>query len=281
LVLVLEKQSNLSFADIALARRLEQAEGHACAMFAESRRRQFAGSRAEWIRVAGAHVVFDSPDSPITQTFGLGMTEAVTPEALAEIEQFYRERGAAVSNEVSPLAGVAAVDLLCTRGYRPIELSSVMFRPVEEPASHVNPGIEAHLITPGEAELWTQISTQGWAGDHPELEAFLMDLGKVLTGREGLYCFLATADGVPAATGALSVHEGVTLFAGSSTLNQYRRRGLQAALLEARMRQAAQLGCDLAMMVAEAGSGSQRNAERQGFRIAYTRTKWTLATGPL
>ena len=35
-------------------------------------------------------------------------------------------------------------------------------------------------------------------------------------------------------------------------------------------------GCDLAMMVAEAGSGSQRNAERQGFRIAYTRTKWLL-----
>jgi hypothetical protein len=24
------------------------------------------------------------------------------------------------------------------------------------------------------------------------------------------------------------------------------------------------------------GSGSQRNAERNGFRIAYTRTKWQL-----
>jgi len=24
------------------------------------------------------------------------------------------------------------------------------------------------------------------------------------------------------------------------------------------------------------GSGSQRNAERHGFRIAYTRTKWQL-----
>ena len=36
-------------------------------------------------------------------------------------------------------------------------------------------------------------------------------------------------------------------------------------------------GCDLAMMGAEPGSSSQRNAERQGFRIAYTRTKWILA----
>jgi hypothetical protein len=30
------------------------------------------------------------------------------------------------------------------------------------------------------------------------------------------------------------------------------------------------------MMVALPGSASQRNAERQGFRIAYTRTKWQL-----
>jgi hypothetical protein len=36
-------------------------------------------------------------------------------------------------------------------------------------------------------------------------------------------------------------------------------------------------GCDLAMMVAEAGSNSQRNAERKGFRVAYTRIKWKLA----
>jgi hypothetical protein len=30
------------------------------------------------------------------------------------------------------------------------------------------------------------------------------------------------------------------------------------------------------MMVAEAGSNSQRNAERKGFRVAYTRVKWGL-----
>ena len=33
-------------------------------------------------------------------------------------------------------------------------------------------------------------------------------------------------------------------------------------------------------MAAEPGSGSQRNAERQGFRIAYARTKWQLAGTP-
>jgi hypothetical protein len=51
---------------------------------------------------------------------------------------------------------------------------------------------------------------------------------------------------------------------------------LQGALLSERLRYARTHGCDLAMMVAEAGSESQRNAERKGFRIAYTRTKWRL-----
>jgi len=39
------------------------------------------------------------------------------------------------------------------------------------------------------------------------------------------------------------------------------------------MKYAAAQGCDIAMMCALPGSASQRNAERQGFRIAYTRIK--------
>ena len=54
-------------------------------------------------------------------------------------------------------------------------------------------------------------------------------------------------------------------------------RGAQHAILGARLRFAAERGCTLAMMCAQPGSGSQRNAERHGFRIAYTRTKWHLS----
>ena len=57
-----------------------------------------------------------------------------------------------------------------------------------------------------------------------------------------------------------------------------RGRGLQTALLESRMSYAADRGYERAMMVTEAGSQSQRNAERKNFRIAYTRTKWRLSS---
>jgi GNAT superfamily N-acetyltransferase len=72
----------------------------------------------------------------------------------------------------------------------------------------------------------------------------------------------------------LAIHDGVALLGGASTRPAHRRKGAQLALLGARLAAARRHGCDLAMMAARPGSASQRNAERHGFRIAYTRIKW-------
>ena len=112
--------------------------------------------------------------------------------------------------------------------------------------------------------------------DNPELRGFLQQFGAIAFARAGTVNFIATLDGKPGAAGALCLHKGVALFAGASTIPEMRRRGLQAALLEARLNYAFEHDCELAMMVTEVGSQSQRNAERTGFRVAYTRTKWRL-----
>jgi GNAT superfamily N-acetyltransferase len=268
------------FSDLALARRLEAAEGYACAQFARARRKLFPDCGSEAVRMAGADVVFDGVDAPTTQTFGLGMLEAPTAEKLAEMERFFEERGAAAMHEVSPFAGVATFDLLCERGYRPIEISNVLYREIGGPDGEAKArgegqsAIETHAIGAEESSLWAEISARGWSHDHPELEDFLREFGGVLTAREGSVCFLASVDGVPGAAGSLAVHGGVALLAGAATAPELRRRGLQTALLRARLDWAREHGCDLAMMVTEAGSNSQRNAERAGFGIAYTRMKW-------
>ena len=259
------------FSDLALSRRLERAEGHACAGFAKARNRLFPESGAACMECAGAVAVFDGVDSPVTQTFGLGVFEELSPATLDVMERFFLDRGAPVFHEVSPLAGVPALDLLCARGYRPVEISRVLYRPVEKPAPA---GISVRVTGPEEGPLWADISAKGWAHEHPELLPFLIQLGAIASAREQSPCFLAELDGKPGAAGVLCIHEGVALFAGSSTIPELRRRGLQAALLEERMRYAFEHGCDLAMMVAGAATNSQRNAERKGFHIAYTRTKW-------
>ena len=263
------------FSDLALSRRFERAEGSACVQFAEARRRLFPESGAEWIECGGAYAVFDGAGSPITQTFGLGIFEELSPDTLETIEQFFLERRASVEHEVSPFAGVRSLELLCRRNYYPIEISSVLFRTIE-PFESEDKAIKSRVIDADEAQLWTDVSARGWSHEHPELRDFLLQLGTISTSRAGGVCFLAEWNGKPGAAGSLFIHDGVALFGGAATVPELRRRGLQSALLRARMQYALEHGCDLAMMAAQPGSDSQRNAERRGFRIAYTRTKWRL-----
>jgi len=265
------------FSDLALSRRLERAEGYACAQFADARRRLFPQSRAEWIECAGAYAVFDGVDSPATQSFGLGIFESPSASSLDVLEHFFFDRGAPALHEVSPHAGVIVFNLLCARNYRPIEISNVLYRAVEKPADGDHRNINVRVIGPEESQVFASINASGWAHEHPELLDFLLQIGVIATAREGSRCFIGEIDGTPGAAGVLCMHDGVALFGGSATVPELRRRGLQGALLRERMCYALDHGCDLAMMVAEAGSDSQRNAERKGFRIAYTRTKWRLS----
>jgi hypothetical protein len=265
------------FADIELARRLEKTEGQGNVDFIEARKEAFPDVGAECIEIAGTRAMFDGPGSPLTQTFGLGVFEPLAAEQLDEIEQFFQTRGADVFHEVCPLADPSTFALLNERGYKPIEFSNVLYRPISTDLrleASRNEQMQVRLIRKDEVDLWAQTASEGWS-EFAEVADFLRDLGQV-TARSKSLSFLAELDGAPVATGALTISGDVALLAGASTIPSARRQGAQLALLEGRLRFAAAQGCTVGMMVAQPGSGSQRNAERHGFRIAYTRYKWHL-----
>lgn len=266
------------FSDLALSRRLEGAEAQSNASFVEARAKFFPQSGAQWLEVAGTSAMFDTPSSPLTQTFGLGVFEKVTHVELERLENFFQERGAPVFHEVSPHADLSLPALLHERGYQPIEFTSVMYRPIASNlslAASRNENVRVRLIREEEYELFAQISAQGWS-EHPELADFLLEIGQISARRDNTISFFAEMNGQPIATGALCLGGGVALLGGASTIPAARKQGAQLALLESRLRYGAEQGCDLAMMCALPGSASQRNAERHGFRIAYTRIKWQL-----
>lgn len=266
------------FSDLDLARKLERAEGRANAEFVEARAKLFPESGACWTERAGALAMFDGAASPLTQTFGLGLFDTVTPADMDALEEFFAGRAAPVFHEVSPLADAKTVALLNERGYEPFEFTSVMFRPLTnggDVSASRNEKIRVRLAGEGEQSLWARTAAEGW-GEFEELAEFMLELSEISARREGALSFLAELDGRAIATGGLFVSDGVALLAGASTIPAGRRQGAQLALLDARLRYAARQGCDLAMMCALPGSASQRNAERQGFRIAYTRVKWRL-----
>jgi hypothetical protein len=261
-------------ADLHLARRLERCEARANAALVESRARLEPGVGAAWIERAGAFAMFDGVGSPLTQTFGLGVFAIPSGEDMDAIEGFYGDRGAAVFHEVSPLAGIETIDVLVGRGYRPVELTSVMYRPAAEAAAApLDRPVVTRIASTDEFDLWAETAAEGWK-EFAEVAPVIRGLARVSASAAGTSPFFAEIDGRPVGTGALVMHDGVALLAGASTIPEARRQGAQNALLTARLRHAAAEGCDLAMMCATPGSASQRNAERQGFRIAYTRTKW-------
>jgi GNAT superfamily N-acetyltransferase len=272
--------ADYAFADLGLARRLERTEASANAAFVEARARLRPASGAEWIERAGAYAMFDGVGSPITQTFGLGVFADATDDDLEAIERFFAERGAATHHEVSPLAGAPLLGRLAARGYHPIELTSVMHRPVAPLAADARGAgaVVARPIAPGEESLYADTAARGWGSESTELADFVRDFGVIGAHARGARPFVAELDGHTVAAASLVLHEGVALFAGASTAPEWRGRGAQAALLAARLDAAARAGCDLAMMCAAPGSISQRNAERLGFRVAYTRIKWARET---
>ena len=263
------------FADLGLARRLERTEGRGNAAFVDAQARIDPHSGAIWKSIGGTAAMFAGVGSPITQTFGLGVHEPLVDKDLDSIEHFFRSRGSTVSHEVCPLAGVDVYATLARRAYRPIELSTALFRSIAGAvgASGALSTLSVRQVRPDESALYARTAAQGWS-EHPELMPYIEGFARLSLA--SATCFFAERDGEPIATAALFMHEGTALLAGASTIPGGRRLGAQNALLNARLETAASSGCDLAMMVAAPGSASQRNAERQGFRIAYTRTKWML-----
>lgn len=263
------------FADIDLARRLERTEAQGNVYFVEARAQAFPDVGAQWLEVAGAHAMFDGVGSPVTQTFGLGVFQPVTGDDMDQLEEFFQSRGAEVFHEVCPLADRSVFTLFNERDYRPVEFSNVLYRPITTDLHLREPGeINVRLIDEDEIDLWAATAFEGWS-EFTEVADFMRDMGRVMAVSKTL-SFIAELNGKPIAAGALTIAGDVALLAGASTIPTARRQGAQLALLEGRLRYAASQGCTIGMMVALPGSGSQRNAERHGFRIAYTRTKWQL-----
>ena len=68
----------------------------------------------------------------------------------------------------------------------------------------------------------------------------------------------------------MRITDGVAQLTGRATALEHRRRGVQTALLAARLADAADAGCDIAVVTTAPGSKSQQNVQRQGFHLLYT-----------
>jgi GNAT superfamily N-acetyltransferase len=274
------------FCDTAMVQRIERAEAQLIARASEAAHRRRADDAGFVIPIAGGVASFAEAGSPYNKVAGLGFGGVPSPATLDEIERAYAALGAPVQVELAHLADPAIGALLTGRGYRLILFDNVLGSVLLGQPERVTPsGVEVRPSGEEEFESWLDIVLHGFA--HPDTQGVplhdelarevIAGAGRDFAGAGGIR-YIALRDGVIAGGARLRMAEGVAQLAGATTAPAHRRRGVQAALLSARLADAAAAGCDIAVVTTLPGSKSQQNVQRQGFDLLYTRA--TLVRQP-
>jgi len=265
-----QAQSILDTPAAAQARRLERALAASCRSFAAAMARLDPGSGASSLDTPAGLAIFAGSGSPLTQGLAAGLSGPVSPADLDRLEAHLTlgETGPA-QLELCPFADPTLPALLAARGYRVHEWQLAWTRIVSrEPMAPPPPGIEVRRIRPGEEEAQVRSVLAAFleAEEVPEEAVAMLRPGAFAEGHE---LYLALVDGEPAGGATLSWSGGVALVNGSGVRPAYRRRGIQGALIRARLDRARELGCDVASSSTLPGTPSRRNMERHGFHVAY------------
>jgi ribosomal protein S18 acetylase RimI-like enzyme len=190
---------------------------------------------------------------------------------------WYREYGVKPTFEIVPGMYDAALGReLGRHGFLPSGFHAAL---IAEPdrSTQPNPKIDIERVASAEAmEHYLDAYVAGWGvaeKDHAQFKA------NVRPWREqpGWSLYLARVDGRPAAAATLYVADRVAYLADATTAPAFRGRGLHAALLRQRIRDASTAGIDFVFSGAEPMGTSHRNMERAGLRLHFLRTKWQAA----
>lgn len=263
----------MQFVDKALARRFESCEEMPQVLYARLFQKTCPEIGAAEEEICGGHMIFAGLGSPIGRATGAGLDRAFTPGDLDRLEEFYRAHKAPAQVDLCPMHEPTVFELFKERGYAIAELNNVLFRSLDSQEKLPPPpaGCEIRPSQLSEAETAGAIVESAFFPDGaPEAYRGLI---APFYQMERALAFVASVDGkvVACGTGLVIPEHRVFALCGAGTLTKFRGRGLQTALLRARMAAAVQAGCEYAVVVTNGGTTSQRNAERLGFSVAYSK----------
>ncbi|MGE5560346.1 MAG: GNAT family N-acetyltransferase [Chloroflexota bacterium] len=264
-------------ADSALAARVEAVLVETNIRYVLAYERLFPNEGAGYAHVGGGAVTFAGVGSPLSRASGLGFDRPVQPTDLDLAEQFLVRRGAVPRVDLCPFADGSLGALLAERGYVESHTLNINVLPLSEPlTAAMDTGAGAaslELIAlqndSASAAVWADTVAAGFADHGPASPA---DRRIYLSTFAGARCWLGLIAGRPVGGGALRLVGKTALLSTASTVPEHRRRGVQSALMLARLAAAQEAGCDLAVVLTTPDSDSERNVRRFGFEAAYADT---------
>ena len=234
---------------------------------------QAAGLGTGWAEVNGLAVVWSARDDDPSFSCVLDLADAADPSAaLVQLEAAARAGGATVIgiDIPPPLAAWASPARLNAQGYAPDYQERIQAR---ELTGAVSPaplphGLAIERVTPTSRDIFARTLNAGY--DLPEEHVRGYVFASTLDLPDWFH-YLALVDGQPASASVLFVTERVADLFVVTTRPELRGRGAQRALIERRLIDGQQAGCDLGTSQTGVENASPRNMQRGGFRVLYER----------
>ena len=234
------------------------------------------------IRYFGEAVAFYSREMPWPQfntVKGIGSDEE---SYLAEIISFYRSKNRNPHIEITPLRSEPTLlRTLARHGFFQSPFHATLYR---ECKNEVTPQLvkgtndkEIVQIIEINLDQFDDYATVHCLGTGLPISGkqHIADNNRILHGREGWKYYVAYHNKEPVGAAAAYCQEHTASLTFAATLPAYRNRGIQALLIERRMRDAVLADCDLIVGQASYLSSSFRNMQRAGLQLGYTRSTWS------
>jgi GNAT superfamily N-acetyltransferase len=234
-------------------------------------------TRPEWeAREIADGVMVRTGKLGINVAVGLGLHGPVSDPDLNALEAFFVGAGRTPRIELCPLTDPGLLSPLAARGFAPQRFVQTLVRPIDpDERFEVTPEVQILAVTPDLEPAWIHAFRSGFGGrDASQPSQIDATLATIALNRPGSSCFLARQHGEIIGTGSLVVREDGegwrigTLYL-ASTAPHARGRGVQHALVHARLEAARRAGCDA--VTTQAKPGATPGLERQGFGVVYTK----------
>ncbi len=234
--------------------------------------------------IMGGWMCYSAPGGWENQALGLGLDGPVTGADADRLVAYYVSRGVEPKVELCPFADESLTRELSARGFTVREFDNVLFLDLRDPGAigrlpaGAPDGVEIRVVDrddPDAVEQYVMASSLGFFGEGESPTPGFLDSARRAARHPRSTCFVAMLEGQAVGGGGLEVAdapsgERISCLWGVSVLPHARRRGIQRALIAARLRHAREQGAVVATIGSKPGIPTERNAGRLGFGVAYT-----------
>ena len=199
------------------------------------------------LKIGNGYALFHGLDSAMTAASSIGTTDAGHLDQLAAVEDFFLSRNCRPRLWTNPTTKPEFLRLLHSHGYRIVTTVQTWIRPALELSDvPLASDITVRIVDERESDIWIDTVASGFQETNDVVKTpvpkSMADAFFSFAFAPGFTAVLAFRDRLPVGGGVVAQGHNLAILRTASTRFQHRRKGVQRALVAARLRFAIEHG---------------------------------------